>query len=651
MREADQQNTEMRIDIQVLRGISVLGVILYHSRLGVSGGFTGVDVFFVISGFVIAKSLQGSVESKQAFPLKTFIIARFKRLWPSLAFMILVVSLSSIVLLSFDTQLNTAKVALGANFGLANFVLDSLPQDYFSPSLNELPVLHSWSLSIEEQVYFLLAIVWLYLFRWRPLSSTGARVSLLITASTVSFGWLIAMVRNVEESGANVFFRPQFRVWEVFVGAIVFLYSIRKSVIARREPTLAACGFLCVMASLVVPWSGANWPGAWTLIPVVGTSLVLLSSDGITVFLGKRVARFFVWFGDRSYSLYLWHWPVLVFGFNLWGESLLVKLVLVAASVFLGSFSFDRVERRFRTKAPLTARQKVSLFALLGSSFFGVALLGIGSRYELWSGGTSGEASGRLAYGCVDQPSVAFSCSFNQGGEKGEVLLIGDSQAYTYAEGMAAAARPLGIEVSVVSRSGCPFLQPTTSVKIAGCGEWQEKAIEMVASSNFDLVLVANRSAAYVEPGWLGYVQGRTGATSVTESLLLYESSLEQGLRQILPGRRVLIVGPLPEPEGFMVGESILTRVIPSVRPSNFKPKPSLAVDQIAALETRASENFEGVLRLDPASQLCERDSCRLRNDGGALYENPSHLSAAGSLEFSDIFSKILIENVDKKVG
>jgi peptidoglycan/LPS O-acetylase OafA/YrhL len=335
-RSSPPQPSIRRADIQGLRAIAVFVVVAFHAGLPIPGGFVGVDMFFVISGFVITAMLQRQRQQAGHVRLGNFYLGRFKRLIPALAFMVGVTLLVSIAIVSpLGPQQAVAKTALGAMLLVANVVIARSTGGYFDADASYNPLLHTWTLSVEEQFYFvfpaLLLFGWALGRRWVP------RLGALIVVGCVAAGSFaltcVAAGSFALTAGGWGFYNPFSRAWEFAAGALLAL------VLAARTPRswrllvfLGAAGLGLVVASILIITPDKPFPGPWTTLPVAGTLLLLVAGTRNTV----PTSRFLsIWpmvrLGDLSYSIYLWHWPCIAFaGHYLWQPS---RPVLLAAAL------------------------------------------------------------------------------------------------------------------------------------------------------------------------------------------------------------------------------------------------------------------------------------------------------------------------------
>ena len=364
--------THRRADIQGLRAVAVLLVVAFHAHLPVPGGFVGVDVFFVISGFVITAMLMREWVANRALSFRRFYFRRFLRLTPALALTVTVVALVSLVLQNpFGAQQTTARTGLGAMLLSANFVIGHGAGDYFSADTTSNPLLNTWSLSVEEQFYLifpaLLAFGWfLGIPKGRHAKQLSRRPAVILVSLIAIGSFALSMLWTYgspllpgltsffggPESFA--FYSPFTRAWEFAIGALLALRITR----LRPTSTASSMGLGIVGAALIVISALAihesfPFPGALAIVPVLGTALVLLAGSSETVGVNKALAtRPMVAIGDASYSWYLWHWPVIVFAALLFPRNPTILIVAAVVSIAPALLSYRFVEQPIRKLRP-----------------------------------------------------------------------------------------------------------------------------------------------------------------------------------------------------------------------------------------------------------------------------------------------------------
>ena len=354
--------TSYRPEIDGLRAIAVLLVVFYHFGLGVPGGFIGVDVFFVISGFLITSLIWSELRDGR-FSLATFWERRIRRIIPALIVVDFAVLLAGIVLLLPSDLTMVGRSAIWQSFFGANvFFWRSL--GYFAQPAEIQPLLHTWSLAVEEQFYLVVPIALLVLFRWEPLRKRRVVVPILIFALVVS---LCLSVYGVSHHPRAAFYLLPFRAWELLIGSILALAPTIPSARSVREGlSVIGLAMICAPAALYV--KETSFPGLAALPPCLGTAFVIWSNSQSPTVVGRFLSqRPIVFMGLISYSLYLWHWPFLAFT-KYWalgpipisGSFGLLAIVFVLA---VASWRF--VETPIRRRSFLPNRK--SVFALGGA--------------------------------------------------------------------------------------------------------------------------------------------------------------------------------------------------------------------------------------------------------------------------------------------
>lgn len=361
-----------RLDIQGLRAIAVGVVVAFHAGLPLPGGFVGVDVFFVISGFVITTMLQREWDRDGNLRLGRFYLRRFKRLTPALATVLVVVVIVTALVGPLNSSTTAPVTALGAIALIANVVIAETTGGYFDAAAGENPLLHTWSLSVEEQFYLAFPTLILIAWRWtRNLPSASGRRAVWLAVAICSGLLLAATLYGATRSSWMDstwlgFYSPLLRFWEFGAGVLVAIVPSRGW--APSPPIrglLGWGGLTMIAASCWLIHEGVRYPSAWTLLPVVGTSAVIiggLSGDGAVSRLLS--AGPLVTVGDWSYSLYLWHWPMIVLGRYL-SPAPWTPVVAAVLSLLPAYLSFRWLEQPLRAWSPPSRRSLALLVALV----------------------------------------------------------------------------------------------------------------------------------------------------------------------------------------------------------------------------------------------------------------------------------------------
>ena len=372
---AEGSSHDKRRDIQGLRALAVLLVVAFHAGLPFSGGFTGVDIFFAISGFVITRTLVNELVERGRIDLPRFYLRRLMRLLPALAVMLTFVALAGFLFDPAGAVRISGLTGIFASFFSANFYLYSLPNGYFDVSGQLDPLLHTWTLAVEEQFYVLFPVTllgaWLIGLRGRgPKAARLSAVAAVAAISVVSLALARAWADGRLGAGLSApdrfgFFGSPARAWEFGAGCILSLLWVYW----RRIPVLVGTGFGALGVGLIVLTAVATSEGdplwATTFVPVAGACALLFAgaapANGVSRLLGRGPL---VWIGDLSYSWYLWHWPLIVFGRALWPGVGWIPAVAALVSLGPAWASYRYVENPIRFNPRFRGRRALALAAV-----------------------------------------------------------------------------------------------------------------------------------------------------------------------------------------------------------------------------------------------------------------------------------------------
>jgi peptidoglycan/LPS O-acetylase OafA/YrhL len=627
--------TGYRGDIDGLRAIAVLAVLAYHYGLPLPGGFTGVDVFFVISGYLITGILFREIE-QGTFSVRGFYGRRIRRILPALLVMLVVVCVCGNVLQFPGDYADTAKSAMFAALGISNFYFHS-HTGYFDQPAEFMPLLHTWSLAVEEQFY----VVWPVLLALitRLSGRRKGRIAIAITAlAATSFATSLATL-SIDPKTA--FYFPHTRAWELALGsALAFLPPL-----PRREGELAnLAGLALVAAGLIFISDKAPFPGWNALLPCFGSALILWAKSPT---LSGRCLALMRGIGLISYSLYLWHWPVWVF-YRLYinnriptaTEAVLVAFVAITVSIL----SYVAVEQPFRRIRPphlvtigvgVASALTTALFAFGIVSMDGfpsrvpATLLALRSGNEMWNWAA-----------CRPSPSLIYKipgeCEFGSpwmsASHKG--VLWGDSHAGHFAPVIEPFARDA--DASFLLYETCPaFIDGVTvSRYLPGDPEYSEKCgasrttVLRMLDEHPDVTLVVLAASWAYRPPELFSADPPQRSPEI--GIKLFEEGLERTILRInAPGRRIVLVGSIPQwsdsPVPCELARAPLWRA-PCAPPTLTRQAsldfqgPTYAV--FKALEAR-NPNVTAVL---PSETMCDGDRCGSHLNGELLYKDGSHL-------------------------
>ncbi len=650
-----------RADIQGLRGFAVLLVVAFHAELPVRGGFSGVDVFFAISGFVITATLLRELAANGRIDLLRFYARRVRRLLPALAVVLTVVALLGTFASPLATQRLGAETGIAASVFAANGYLYQATDGYFDVSSELQPLLHTWTLAVEEQFYLafpLLLLLGWWLLRSRRLGAALAVAAVsgasLVLALMLSSGSTFPGVHSPETFS---FYSAPTRAWEFGFGALVALAAPWLGRLSAHAASILGVAGLAAIGLAAFAVAEAPGDPRGLLLPVVGTCAVLLAGRGPAArLLGSSPLA---WLGDRSYSWYLWHWPLIVFARALWPQSHAV-LVAAVVSIVPAWISYRWVENpirvgtRFRGRAVL-ALAAVCVLVPVGASG---ALIGVNEmllRSDAlgeWHSASAPHAD--IARGC-NGPGLADAqglerCTWRVQGSRGRVALVGDSQAGQFTEPVVRAAGRAGYDATVLTMNSCPLV--SLQVFVNGfdtghrqrCARYNSQTLDLLVRLRPDVVVIAARSDLYVGDATVALRTDRGPSSRLdAEKAQMWQHALAGVIGRLNDvGSRVVVVHPIPtlgaEPYGCAVLTILTKSCLSGVQRHDADDERRMAV----AAEEAAVAGARDAAALDFDDGLCDAVLCTSANRGIWMYRDVSHLSVEGSLRLTDRFSRAL---------
>ena len=546
-----------RLDIQGLRAVAIILVVAFHAGLPVRGGFIGVDVFIVISGFVITGMLARELQSTGTVRFREFYSRRIKRLLPALALLTTTVVVLSVFLGSpFGSQQTTAKTGLGATFASANLVIYRDSIGYFAPQAKSNPLLHTWALSVEEQVYLVFPALllggWIVGRRLLRASKRGAVVMLALVAAAsfvlsvlASFGRL--SIPGLADSKQFAYYAPATRIWEFAIGAALALAAPSLKRIPPKVAAVAGVAGACAIGVGAFTISGVTpYPGFAALAPVLGAAAIITSGFRTSVGVPRLLAIGpMIWIGDLSYSWYLWHWPLPVFGKILWPTSSWILVALAVMSLVPARLSTVFLEDPIRRNRTLKGRRLVALAAVC-TVIPTVACLGLaaGARNS-WGNEQVAQMQTQVnalhvaeTNQCDDAASASSigeaGCEWNTSSRGPHVYLVGNSVAAMYSEALIGASDALDIPLTIDTSQGCFFSGGNTK---RSCSDNFTTTVDKLVERVPGVVVMSST--------WdLGSYGGNKGSN---EKARLLVTSLTDAIDRLTKvGHHVLLVLPTP---------------------------------------------------------------------------------------------------------
>ncbi|MEO5974155.1 MAG: acyltransferase family protein [Ilumatobacteraceae bacterium] len=652
---------KFRQDIQGLRGIAVLLVVIYHTGLGLPWGFVGVDVFFVVSGFVITQLLVGELEKTGRIRFREFYARRARRLLPALAIVTVFVLLASVILMSpYGEQQQVAKTSQAASLFVANAYL-FLQESYFAMSLN--PFRHTWSLAVEEQFYLFFPAFLVGLWKLgNRFTSVNRRIFVaccLVMISLVSFVLSVLLsfgFRLVQLPTRFAFFGTPARIWEFGVGVVLaLLLPFIGSVSQVRGLLFGVSGVLVFLLTSLRISSFTPFPGVVALGPVFGTGLLILAGSKSRVVYRVLAVPPLNVIGDVSYGWYIWHWPLIVFADIVFPASTTAMVISALIALVVAFVSYRLVEHPIRTNHAIVGLRAIRLVAIcvIGPLLVsGIVLVGARTGLGLPSSNTRdhnpslADVLGCQATDemfdptrCVVLPNTEDTSVAN---DAKTVLLIGDSQAGAASDGVANAASQLGMKFAVWYNNGCPvFPRPTDERD--DCPFFQSHLRQLISLTRPSVIVVANSSTLYTTRG-----AQRGGLTIRLDSGELAKN-FGESVQSWVEGMRAILGSDL-----FSSIPVILLQEVPSsdfTRVSLFRRTVQESVvslnyfydrNHVVSKERLYLEELNNLELLDPADVICPNGQCISVLAEHSIYGDQYHLSPFGSRLLTDKLTTLI---------
>ena len=635
-----------RREIDGLRAVAVLPVIFFHAGFSwFSGGYVGVDVFFVISGYLITTILLDDLENG-AFSLAKFYERRARRIFPALFFVMLCCIPFAWLWMLPSQFKDFSQSFVAVTFFASNFLF-WIKSGYFSPVSEEKPLLHTWSLAVEEQFYLFFPLLLWFLWRFgrNPLFYTVIFIS-GISLLLAEWGWR-------HQPSANFYLLP-FRAWELGAGALCAMWLHGRPPLASTPMSLL--GLAMILFSIMAFDETIPFPSLYALIPVGGTALVILFASPSTLVGRWLSVKLAVGIGLISFSAYLWHQPLMAFMRirSLAPPSSEVMLLLSAASLGLAYLTWRFVETPFRKGEVVLVKNRRRVFAssivastlLLGSGLYGHIKDGLPQRLPMQAVMLASESENRNprrdechaeAYETVPE------CTY--GGQKLGAIVLGDSHAASVIRAIESAMDDPDKHVLDWTLASCPTILGIKSAETGnpGCGEFVEYALAKSRELDPNVpVFIVNRLSSYLFGG-NGYHNNDNKAAYPEYYLSQrFESRSPAYLEDMATGivqtackfakdREVYMFRPIPELKqhvpNYMAKSLLFTGQVQRVHISEaeYRERHQLAF----AIQDRAAEAC-GVQIIDPLPYLCGQGGCWGDIEGQPIYYDDDHLSETG---------------------
>ena len=634
-----------RSDIDGLRGIAILLVVFFHISQGwksmeniFHAGFIGVDIFFVISGFLISTIIFRSLENN-TFSFVEFYSSRIRRLFPALIIVLLSALIFGYFFLFAEDFEYLAKHIVGSALYINNFLLWN-ESGYFDSAADLKPLLHLWSLSVEEQFY----IFWPFVM-WAFYKAKRSLLPLIFFLFLCSFG---AHLFFLKANHTTAFYFPHLRAWELFVGSFISYFEIFKNRLDIYpflnsdlcsqfiKNALSWIGFILLLLGLVLINNPIHYPGWLGLIfPVLGTALMVRASKEAWV--NKKILsnKLFIWFGLISYPLYLWHWPLLVFERMIEGKILHhdTKLLIVLLAVLLAFLTVHYVERFTRRNKKInTIYYLASILIVALASALIVKNKGYSSRFpkeiafitESYDYHWKDIVRVNVCHVELGETTRNLSLCYEK--KRPLLALWGDSFASALYPGLKNLQDQNSFGIMQMTTGACPYLLNLEDTLGGDCEKENNKILDSIKQAKPNVLILASSYILESRYKWKDTAQMENSFISTIGIL-----------KKALPSSKIIVVGPMPQWQGSPQ-KTVFHYWLKSINKKQdlpYKMKATLYKEIDTAL-SRSSSDF-GVVYISPYKILCDDDQCLTRTsnkveDFTAL--DWGHLSKSGSIYF-----------------
>lgn len=631
-----------RPDIDGLRAIAILAVVIFHAFPGkISGGFIGVDIFFVISGFLISTIIFSSLE-RDRFSLVEFYLRRVRRIFPALILVLISSMAFGWYVLFADEYKQLGKhTAAGAGF-IQNFILWR-ESGYFDNLAETKPLLHLWSLAIEEQFYIfwplLLTLVW-----WRQWSF------LRITAFIAAFSFAANIYLIMRGHITAAFYLPLSRFWELMVGGVLAHVVLhRPQLIDKHKDAQSFAGFALILTGLFLLDKGKDFPGFWALMPTLGTFLIISAGPDSWLNQNLFANKLMVWIGLISYPLYLWHWPILAFIRIVFVEPPEhIKAAALVAAVLLAYLTYSLVEKPLRLK-PRRSVTMIIAGLLILTGTLGAVLY----KVDAFNKPRLNKAGINLIYdrtklGFLDCGDEALKsagldyCSKIDGSNKIDSIIVGDSHADDKYLGLSTFDK--NRSWMLIGNNSCPpviGINVVTTVKdcqpkFEEIFNWIDKhpEIKTVALGYFGNYFLTTSYAADNKFNKRGPGEIKLSSPQQLSRYETFRLGLDNSIDRLIKAeKQVILLIDIPELPYFPK-DCERRNVSCTVSINEVIRRQSQHRQMVQELQSK----YPSILVFDPVPLLCNSQTCTYKIGDVVMYRDSHHLSINGSKLYGTVF-------------
>jgi peptidoglycan/LPS O-acetylase OafA/YrhL len=650
---AQSQDHGFQPEIQGMRALSVLAVVFAHAGVsGLAGGFIGVDVFFVISGFLITRLLVAELARTGRIDLLAFWARRARRLLPNAFATLLVTVLLALFLFPGYEPSSLAREISFAALEVVNFHFGDKAVDYFQQDGPASPVLHFWSLAVEEQFYAIWPVLLLtvgLMFRRSAIRSATILLALI---------WCASFAANIVLTAYDqplAYFNTGTRCWQLATGALLAICWPDVERWSRGLRIVMAWGGLAaILGATAFLGEGQGYPGFWALLPTLGAAGVLAGFGAVAPesLLRRSLNQpMMQWIGARSYSWYLWHWPLIALPRITFPDSPYIEVIAVPVSLVVACCAYSWIETPFRKGTIFRAPALPTLAGALAA--LGI-VVGAGQLYQpvlllidktaatrfAWIEAAARDFSQGENEQCLVSDEKIFQpdCPYGDAAGRYRVVLFGDSHAAHWFAPLNAAAKQAGWQLRLNAKPACPAAE--VSVRRKGkryitCDQWRESVMaQLTTARRPDLVVISNRTSfdyggAVYDPATGEQIFGDQAQEN-------WKAGLRKTITRLVDaGIEVLVIRDVPRMEKsyrncLLTGEECAA------------PRKS-AVERFPAMDAEVARAYGNrILLADFTDQFCTAALCPGARNGVILYRDTNHLTATYAATYTPQMTQYL---------
>ena len=620
------RSSSFRSDIEGLRAVAIILVLGAHfSFAGLSAGFIGVDIFFVISGYLITSILVREYEASGRINLVAFYANRLRRLFPALATMLILSSIALYHIIPATQHATQSAAAASAAFWLSNIYFTFSDTDYFAEENSANAFLHTWSLGVEEQFY----LVWplLIILSIRILAARKSSRPLLAALFLITLASAGACFTLIEKWPAFSFYMMPTRAWQFSAGAITWILTRSKKPGLVLSRSIGLAGALCLISGLFLITPSSSYPGMLALLPTLATCAWLYAGSREDSPTHRILSTSMMqWIGRLSYALYLWHWPVLIIGEHLIPirGDFSNTVLAIGISLLLAIVTHHMVENPIRFGRPKLIQARWQI----GMAIF--AMIALNSQLIRWNT-TSHEQIEALhdnAYaaatydmpffysdGCDDwyQSDTLKPCVYGNESAEKKAVLLGDSIGAQWFTTLTEMFNPNDWKIIVLTKSSCPIVDEPFFYERIGreyteCSSWRSKAISWLKENNVDILFIGSvASTPFTDEQWTNGTLRIVDQLSEVPYIYLIESNPTLGFH----GPNCLLQNQSSAPEKCAQGRA-----------------DNSGYSHVAKTLEKVTMARVNTHWLEPSSLVCPRGHCSAERDGMIIFRDSQHLTA-----------------------